>query len=64
MPFRTHDEAVPSAAYGDAAWAEAKEFIKRADGGLVLRYGREIVEISPADTDRLRRLLNDPDRRM
>lgn len=37
-------------------------FIKRQDGGLDIRYGREIVAISPEDTVRLTNLLNDSQR--
>lgn len=36
-----------------------KLFIKRQDGGLDIRYGYEIVQVSPADTARLKTLLND-----
>lgn len=41
-----------------------KLFIKRQDGGLDIRYGYEIVQISPADTARLKTLLNDHARRL
>jgi hypothetical protein len=41
-----------------------KLFIKRHDGGLDIRYGYEIVQVSPADTARLKTLLNDHARRL
>lgn len=47
---------------GADAFTAPKLFIKRQDGGLDIRYGREIVAISPEDTVRLTNLLNDSQR--